>query len=841
MRGTHPRLAAGWLLALALVLALFLIAPTAGAANGLPSWPWICFIPADPQMAAIAAAVRAEEAKFQDIEYVVRIVVRDRQRQDGTAPSDITTIARHRVVLQGDRTFLWHDAFERVGAVKFHHDETSAYDSERTRTVIAGNCVNIHLGRWRHPAMVPAHSLPLAHYGVNFPLSIYLSGTGEIHAYLGYPPGLVDSIPNRTFRKVETRLEGEEMLDGLRCLKVRADRWYQTNEGRFTQHLWLAPERNYHCVKEEHEYGAQRQEMRVHELREVARGVWFPAKISVVVSQTNAQNQGKSVVMSRTETTVEELSLAPRHEAAFFRDVAIPDGLPVFTMKDRRLVGSIQPEPLADDGGNKQLAELAARVAEQEKRYDALEIKARTRTTYPRTSSSVQRVRHESMSDERSIIRGDVVFSSSHQRVAGPGGWQDTMFQINAYDGEWGRSFWSQGSRDNPQGIGFLLRRGRAPNASGAAIGIHSHRPHMLILRNNWSTASLADLITANFPVPAAAIPLRFRSCGAAEVDGHPCIKVRGDVKQERINQANSLVLYLATDRNDIPVKVEHYGDYYGQSAVPTSVSHCGDFREITPGVWYPFRITDFTFDIWAMIGQGWAVPTYRRETTIETVHSAARIDDAVFRDVTAPAGTVVHVMDELGQYVGQVQQPEDGIPWLSLKRYLELSSQARGQPQVQQLRRRATDALIGQPAPAFPRKATWLNGRPLTWESLRGRIVVLGCWAEWSEACREELERLNQLHRAGPKDRLAIVGVHPPGSEPAEIAKMIDTLKLDFPICVDATAAAGASAWGELLGRLGVRSVPHTVVVNAEGEIVASGHLTDILDQVHSLIRKAR
>jgi hypothetical protein len=56
------------------------------------------------------------------------------------------------------------------------------------------------------------------------------------------------------------------------------DRWYQPNQPPVTQYLWLAPERNYHCVKEE----SQWHEMRVEELREGAPGRWFPAKIVVL-------------------------------------------------------------------------------------------------------------------------------------------------------------------------------------------------------------------------------------------------------------------------------------------------------------------------------------------------------------------------------------------------------------------------------------------------------------------------------------------------------------------------------------------------------------------------------
>jgi peroxiredoxin len=853
-----------------LAAALLLAAPQARATDWFPYWPWSGSVPEDPKMAAIVAAVRAEEARYQDVEYVARITVRDVQRKDRAAPSDITTMARRHVVFQGGRTFFRHEAFERVGAVKYRHEETSAYDGERTRTVVGGNCVNIHLGRWQHPQVFPAHTLPLAHYGVNFPLSVYLCGTAAIHAHLGYPLGLVGMVPWQTFRKVEVHFEGEEVLDGLRCLKVRADRWYQPNQPPATQSLWLAPERNYHCIKEEHPHGVQRYEMRVHELREVSPGVWFPARISVVLSQANAppqrnappqkmaafQNaiqkkaspqknaspQNDPFVISRTEMTIEEVSLAPHHDAAFFRDVAIPAGLPVFTIKDRTLVGSMLPEPVGDDRSKKNLAELARRVGEQENRYNDIEVKARTVWTYPRTSSSVQNARNDQMSEERSIQQGDRAYSITRQKFAGPGGWQDAVVQINAYDGEWSRWLYLQGTPAAPPGIRATLRRGCQKTARGLLIGFPLHRPHTLILRNSGGTGSLADMLDASPEDAQSRSLFDARYCGAVEVDGRPCIQVRADPMQGRnFNRNAALVLYLATDRNDIPIRIETYGNFYGQRQMPTAVSHSGDFREIAPGLWYPFRLTEFYFDIWALAGPGWILLNSRRDITIESVTSPSRVSDAVFRDVTVPAGAVMQVCDESGQYIGQVQQPEDGVPWLSLKRYLELSSGAQVQPQIRQMRKQALDALIGRPAPEFPRRATWLNGKPMTAESLRGRIVVLGFWAEWDEACRDDLVRLNQIHRDGAKDGLTVVGVHPPGSQPVEIASVIDALKLDFPTCVDATAAEGANAWGEFSSLLAVRSVPYAVVVDGEGKIVAVGRLDDVLDKARALIKKGR
>ncbi len=826
MRWTDPRLAAVWWLAA--VLSPFV--PRAGAAD--QPWPWSA--PHDPRM----AAVRAEEAKYKDVEYVARVTVRNPNRKDAANPSEVTTLATRRVVLQGDRTFFRHQAFERAGMIKYRHEETSACDGDRTRTVVAGNCVNIHLGRWQHPGVYPIHSLPLSHHGINFPLSVYLSGTAAIHARLNYTRELVESGLWTIFRKVEARLEGEEQLDGLRCLKVRVYRWYQPNAEPSTQRLWLAPDRNYHCIKEEYKFGWQAQEMRVHELREAAPGLWYPARIAVVIR--NVQARGQRV--SRTETIVEKVNRAPRHEAAFFADVPIPAELPVFTIKDRKIVGSMLPEPFDDEWGRKNLADLATRLGEQEKLYGDLEVKTRSISTYPHSTASAQNVRYDELAEEHSIHKGDLAYLATRQKMALPAGWQDTSIQRNAYDGEWTRMVWGQDPR-NPQGLGVVLRRGYNRNLVGMPGGLSVLRPHTMLLRQNWLVGSLQHhlALRPSDQAGANARMIRFRYCGAAEVDGRPCIEILGNSPRARFSQGNPIVLYLASDRNDLPIRAEQYGNVGGNRLMPINIDTCGDLREIAPGRWFPFRLTEFSFDVWAQVSQGWAVLNWRRDTTVESVAPASRVGDAVFRDVVAPAGAWVQVQDEDGQFVGRFQQPDDGVPSLPLKRYLELSSQAPVNPWQRQARGQALDALIGKPAPEFPRGATWLNSKPATWESQRGQVVLLGFWAEWNDACRDDLARLDRLHRDRASSGLTIIGVHPPGSDPADIKKVTDALRLEFPVCVDAPGPGGADAWGELFGRFAMKSVPQAAIVNREGRIVACGALEDVLAKTRVLVQKGR
>ena len=57
---------------------------------------------------------------------------------------------------------------------------------------------------------------------------------------------------------------------------------------------------------------------------------------------------------------------------------------------------------------------------------------------------------------------------------------------------------------------------------------------------------------------------------------------------------------------------------------------------------------------------------------------------------------------------------------------------------------------LAGYPADTRPPgfSAATVDGRPLSLESLRGRVVLLNFWATWCLECRVEMPALEQLHR---------------------------------------------------------------------------------------------
>jgi thiol-disulfide isomerase/thioredoxin len=76
------------------------------------------------------------------------------------------------------------------------------------------------------------------------------------------------------------------------------------------------------------------------------------------------------------------------------------------------------------------------------------------------------------------------------------------------------------------------------------------------------------------------------------------------------------------------------------------------------------------------------------------------------------------------------------------------------------QIRDRARQvALLGAPAPEISVK-DWIQGEPVTLESLRGRVVLLEFWATWCKPCREmfgKLKKLDEEYRERGLDILAL------------------------------------------------------------------------------------
>lgn len=104
------------------------------------------------------------------------------------------------------------------------------------------------------------------------------------------------------------------------------------------------------------------------------------------------------------------------------------------------------------------------------------------------------------------------------------------------------------------------------------------------------------------------------------------------------------------------------------------------------------------------------------------------------------------------------------------------------------------------------------LDGSEVEGASLEGEVAVLNFWASWCPPCRSEAPILAAVAADTTDEGVQFLGVlHQ--DRPAPALEFADQYGLHFPTVVDD---------GSLARSLGVRSIPTTFVVSADGRILA-------------------
>jgi peroxiredoxin len=122
---------------------------------------------------------------------------------------------------------------------------------------------------------------------------------------------------------------------------------------------------------------------------------------------------------------------------------------------------------------------------------------------------------------------------------------------------------------------------------------------------------------------------------------------------------------------------------------------------------------------------------------------------------------------------------------------------------------------LAGYPAGTRPPEfsGATVDGRPLSLESLRGRVVLLNFWATWCRECRAELPVFEQLHRDYTARGLTVLAVNY-GEEAGTVRQYARELGLTMPLLLDSTGAVRQS--------YGVIGLPTSFLIGRDGRAVA-------------------
>jgi hypothetical protein len=268
--------------------------------------------------------VRANEKLFANVEMTIREDSERRQfarsgvpkttpggANDG--PYGVEVASRSRIIFQGDKSYcqktsivLWNGARTEVT------ESVDAYDGKLTRSVSSTGQRRIVVEPRRMDDWLPRPNTFLyAGWNCPLPFSAFLAAKKT----------------RQGGTAITWKVEQEETLDGLRCIRLRNELLDGGKVSSFSN-FWVAVDRNYLPLR----IDAYRPNWssslpvatnRVTELMEVAKGIWIPRRVRQTFYKYPAAKEGKSVVSQQIDQTVEKATLNPDYPIEFFQKISL--------------------------------------------------------------------------------------------------------------------------------------------------------------------------------------------------------------------------------------------------------------------------------------------------------------------------------------------------------------------------------------------------------------------------------------------------------------------------------------------------------------------------------------
>jgi thiol-disulfide isomerase/thioredoxin len=123
--------------------------------------------------------------------------------------------------------------------------------------------------------------------------------------------------------------------------------------------------------------------------------------------------------------------------------------------------------------------------------------------------------------------------------------------------------------------------------------------------------------------------------------------------------------------------------------------------------------------------------------------------------------------------------------------------------------------AQAAAPTPAPSWKLKDVDGREVSSEQFKGKVVVVDFWATWCGPCRMEIPGYVALQKKYGRDKLAIIGMSVDQQGPAVVKKFIAANKVDYQIVMADEAVQQA-----FTGGAGIDAIPTTFIIDAQGNI---------------------
>ncbi|HEX7340852.1 MAG TPA: redoxin domain-containing protein [Rhodanobacteraceae bacterium] len=119
--------------------------------------------------------------------------------------------------------------------------------------------------------------------------------------------------------------------------------------------------------------------------------------------------------------------------------------------------------------------------------------------------------------------------------------------------------------------------------------------------------------------------------------------------------------------------------------------------------------------------------------------------------------------------------------------------------------------------APEFAGITHWINSRPLTMKSLRGKVVLIDFWAYSCINCLRTLPHVTRWYNEYKDKGLVVIGVHSPefafGRHLANVERAVKHFHIDYPVAMDSHMETWQAWHNEFW--------PAEYLVNRQGQVV--------------------
>ncbi len=150
--------------------------------------------------------------------------------------------------------------------------------------------------------------------------------------------------------------------------------------------------------------------------------------------------------------------------------------------------------------------------------------------------------------------------------------------------------------------------------------------------------------------------------------------------------------------------------------------------------------------------------------------------------------------------------------------------------------------------APAWQVERWFNTDKPLSLESLRGKVVVLEAFEMLCPGCVSHgLPQAQRVHATFPSDRVAVIGLHSAfehheAMPPVALKAFLHEYRIPFPVAVDQPSATGPIP--ETMRAYAMRGTPTLTLIDAEGRIRHQhfGQVSDLVlgAQIATLVNEA-